>query len=120
MLAIACAPSAHSSIRLAAIVIDEPVVSVVPLVPEAIAAYQVGAESGLPRPLKHAITDTEVVMELRDKHLARGQPQVGGLDAQRDHLEALGLHPTETRPLPVVRRSMKPVLSNVTCGEARR
>jgi hypothetical protein len=30
-----------------------------------------GAESGLPRPLKHAITDTAVVMELRDKHLAK-------------------------------------------------
>ena len=30
-----------------------------------------GAESGLPRPLNHAITDTAVVMELRDKHLAK-------------------------------------------------
>ncbi len=32
-----------------------------------------GAESGLPRPLKGAITDTAVIMELRDKHLARAK-----------------------------------------------
>ncbi len=30
-----------------------------------------GAESGLPRPLKNAITDTAVIMDLRDRHLAR-------------------------------------------------
>jgi hypothetical protein len=32
-----------------------------------------GAESGLPRPLTHRITDTAVVMELRDKHLAKAK-----------------------------------------------
>ncbi len=42
-----------------------------------------GAESGLPRPLKHAITDTEVVMELRDKHLARA-----AADPRNDVVEA--------------------------------
>jgi hypothetical protein len=42
-----------------------------------------GSESGLPRPLKHRIIDTAVIMELRDKHLAKAKA-----DARNEIAEA--------------------------------
>lgn len=49
-----------------------------------------GAESGLPRPLKNAITDTAVIMDLRDRHMAAviADPRNDTVQAQ----QAIGWH----------------------------